>query len=119
MIKKQEYLEAKKIIDQYETEQLNIGGVMPSADLKFILVHKQKGIEIEMPVLSICDEYSTISFGTKEGAYNDDYNGIMRLQDVSNETAENYYVYVEINDVRHLYDGLFYNSDDTETKRKH
>jgi len=102
-----------------ETEQCTIPGVIPSADLKFILVHKQKGTEIEMPVLSICDEYSNISFGTKEGAYNDDYNGIMRLEDVGNDTAENYYVYVEINGVRHLYDGLFYNFDDTETKRKH
>ena len=109
----------EKLNRENETKQCTIPSVMPSADLKFILTHKQNGTEIEMPVLSICDEYSTISFGTKEGAYNDDYNGIMRLQDVSNDTAENYYVYVEINGVRHLYDGLFYNSDDTETKRKH
>jgi len=98
---------------------LRIGGVMPSADLKFILIHKKNGTEIEMPVLSICEEYSSIAFRTKDGAYNDDYNGIMRLQDTGNDTAENYYVYVEINGVRHLYDGLFYNSDYTETKRKH
>lgn len=102
-----------------ENKQFTIPSVMPSVDLKFILVHKQKGTEIEMPVLSICDEYSNISFGTKEGDYDNDYNGIMRLQDVDNDTAENYYVYVEMTGVRHLYDGLFYNSDSTETKRKH
>jgi hypothetical protein len=100
-------------------EALHIGSVMPSADLKFILIHKENGTEIEMPVLSICEEYSKMSFGTKNGDYNDDYKGIMRLQDTSNDTAENYYVYVDINGIRHLYDGLFYNSDYTETKRKH
>jgi len=98
---------------------LHIGGVMPFADLKFILLHRETKTEIEMPVLSICDEYSSISFGTKDGAYNDDYNGTLRIPDVDNDTAENYFVYVEINGIRHLYDGLFYNSDDSETKRKH
>lgn len=92
---------------------------MKCADLKFVIIHKKNGIEIEMPVLSICDEYSNIAFTTRDGAYNDKYNGIMTLHDTSNDTAENYFVYVEINGVRHLYDGLFYNSDDTETKRNH
>ena len=101
-------------------EQCTIPDVMPSADLKFILWHRETKTEIEMPVLSICEEYSTISFSTKYGDYNNDYNGIGRLPSYTgNDTADEYDVFVEINGVRHLYDGLFYNSDDTETKRKH
>ena len=92
---------------------------MPIADLKFILWHRETKTEIEMPVLSICEEYSHIAFGTKDGSYNDDYNGIGRLPSyIGNDTADEYDVYVEINGVRHLYDGLFYNGY-TETKRKH
>jgi len=91
----------------------------PPIDLKFIIIHKGSGFEIEMPILSICDEYSLLTFSTKRGAYNDDYNGIGRIPDVKNDTAENYYVYVEINGIRYLYDGLFYNGDYSETKRNH
>lgn len=109
-----------KNIQEPNKKAWSIGDVMPSADLKFILLHKETKTEIEMPVLSICEEYSAIAFGTKKGAYNDDYNGIGRLPSyVGNDTAEEYYVFVEINGVRHLYDGLFYNSDYTESKRKH
>jgi len=101
-------------------EQCTIAGVMPSADLKFILWHRKTKTEIEMPVLSICEEYSTISFETKQGDYNDDYKGIGRLPTYpGDDTADEYDVLVEINGVRHLYDGLFYKSDYTETKRKH
>jgi len=93
--------------------------LLPGADLKFILWHRETKTEIEMPVLSICEEYSSISFSTKDGDYNDDYKGIGRLPSYTgNDTAEQYDVFVEINGVRHLYDGLFYNSDYTETKRK-
>ena len=93
---------------------------IPIADLKFIIIHKKSGIEIEMPVLSICEEYSSISFNTKKGSYNDKYNGIGRLPSyVGDDTADEYDVFVEINGIRHLYDGLFYNRDYSETKRKH
>ena len=101
-------------------EKCTKSDVMPSADLKFILWHRETNTEIEMPVLSIRKEYSSIAFRTKQGAYNDDYNGINRLPSyTSNNTADEYDVFVEINGVRYLYDGLFYNSDYTETKRKH
>jgi hypothetical protein len=91
-----------------------------NVDLKFILWHRKTETEIEMPVLSICEEYSSISFGTKEGSYNDAYNGIGRLPSyTSNDSAAEYDVLIEINGIRYLYDGLFFNSDYTETKRKH
>lgn len=41
----------KKTSDQAETGNATLGGVMSRADLKFILKHKTKDIEIEMPVL--------------------------------------------------------------------
>jgi hypothetical protein len=111
---------SKEQNNQEKNKALHIGGVMPSADLKFILWHRETKTKIEMPVLSICEEYSNIAFGTKEGAYNEDYNGIGRLPSYTgNDTADEYDVYVDINGVRHLYDGLFYNSDYKETKRKH
>ena len=89
-------------------------------DLKFIIFHRKTQTEIEMPVLAICEEYSHLSFSTKENSYNDDYNGIGRLPSyVGNDTADEYDVYVEINGVRYLYDGLFYNPDDSESKRNY
>lgn len=81
-------------------------------DLKFILRHKTKNIEIEMPVLSICDEYSTISFRTKKGDYDDQYNGIMRIPDVDEDDPKNYDVYVVINGEEYIYDGLFRSVDE-------
>ena len=91
---------------------------MKKADIKFILFHRETETEIEMPVLSICEEYSSISFSTKTGAYNDDYNGIGRLPTYGgNDTAEQYDVYIVINGVKHLYDGIYLNSDGTETKK--
>jgi len=97
--------------------------VMPRADLRFILKHKTKDIEIEMPVLSICEEYSTISFSTKEGAYDDEYNGISRIPDTKKDTAEAYDVYVVINGQKYLYDGLFRVVDQdyitSEERREH
>ena len=71
-----------------------------------------------MPVLFICDEYSHIGFGTKEGAYNGEYRGIDRLPSgIGDSTANEYDVYVEIKGIRYRYDGLFCNSDFTESKR--
>jgi hypothetical protein len=76
--------------------------------LKFIIFHKPTSTEIQMPVLGICDEYSTISFSTSKDDYEGKYNGIGRLPSYpSNDTADDYDVYVEINGVRHLYDGIF------------
>ena len=89
----------------------------PRADLKFIIFHKPTKTEIQMPVLSICEEYSTVSFSTSENDYKGKYNGIGRLPSYTgNDTADDYDVYVEINGVRHLYDGIFY-SDYKEVRR--
>ena len=83
---------------------------LPNCDLKFILFHKETKIEIVMPVLSICEEYSTIQFSTKKGHYEDKYNGIGRLPSYKDgdDTAEQYDVFVEINGIRYLYTGIFY-----------
>lgn len=89
----------------------------PLADLKFILFHRPSKTEIQMPVLSICEEYSTVSFSTSEKDYNGQYNGIKRLPTCkADDSADEYDVFVEINGIRHLYDGLFY-SDDKEVRR--
>lgn len=85
----------------------------PRADVKFVLFHKPTKTEIEMPVLSICEEYSTISFGTSENDYEGKYNGIGRLPSYP---CDDYDVYVEIYGVRHLYDGVFY-SNNKEVRR--
>lgn len=83
----------------------------PRADLKFIIFHRPTKTEIQMPVLSICEEYSTISFSTSEKDYEGKYNGIGRLPSyVGDDSADDYDVYVEINGVRHLYDGIFYSN---------
>lgn len=92
---------------------------MPLADLKFILFHRPTKTEIVMPVLTICEEYSTLSFETSENDYDGKYNGIGRLPSYgnSNNTIDEYDVYVEINGVRHLYSGIFY-SHYKEVRRK-
>jgi hypothetical protein len=83
---------------------------VPKADLKFILFHRQTGTEIEMPVLSICQEHSHIAFSTKMGAYEDKYNGIGRLPNWEKETDDpkNYDLFIVINGTKCLYDGLFW-----------
>lgn len=93
------------------------GEGVPRADLKFIIFHRPTQTEIQMPVLSICEEYSTISFSASENDYDGKYTGIGRLPSyIGNDTADEYDVYVEINGVRHLYDGIFY-SNYAETRR--
>ena len=83
----------------------------PRADLKFIIFHRPTKTEIQMPVLSICEEYSSVSFSTSENDYDGQYNGIGRLPSyVGNDSADDYDIYVEINGVRHLYDGVFYSN---------
>ncbi len=80
-------------------------GEIKKAAIKFVLFHRESGIEIEMPVLSICEEYSTISFSSNDDAY----NGIGRLPTYpGNDTSYEYDVFVDINGVRHLYAGEFY-----------
>lgn len=90
----------------------------PNVDLKFILFHKPTQTEIIMPVLGICEEYSTISFSASEDDYGGKYDGIGRLPSYpdGNDTADDYDVYVEINGVRHVYDGIFY-SNYSEVRR--
>ena len=100
-------------------EQSNNANVLlcPRADLKFIIFHRPTKTEIHMPVLSICEEYRNVSFSTSENDYEGKYNGIGRLPSYTgNDTADDYDVYVEINGVRHLYDGVFY-SDNKEVRR--
>jgi hypothetical protein len=85
---------------------------LPKADVYFILLHRETGIEIKMPVFSICEEYSTIAFSTDERDYNGQYNNIGALPSYDrerDEKASGYDVYVVINGVKHIYDGLFYN----------
>lgn len=91
---------------------------LPLANLKFIIFHRPTKTEIQMPILTICEEYSTVSFKTSENDYGGKYNGIGRLPsyDGGNDTADDYDVYVEINGVKYLYDGVFY-SDDQEVRR--
>lgn len=80
----------------------------PLADLKFILFHRPTKTQIEMPVLLICEEYSTLSFRTSENAYDGKYNGIGCLPSyIGDDTADDYDVYVNINGVKHLYNGIF------------
>lgn len=75
------------------------------AVIKFVLFHRDSGTEIEMPILSICEEYSAISFSASE----DDYCGIGRLPTYpGNDTADKYDVFVDINGERHQYAGEFY-----------
>ena len=83
---------------------------MKTANVKFILFHRETNTEIEMPVLSICEEYSTISFSARDEDYNGDYCGIGRLPTYpeGNDTADEYDVFVEIDGVRHIYGGEFY-----------
>lgn len=89
----------------------------PRADLKFIIFHRPTKTEIQMPVLSICEEYSSVSFSTSENDCEGKYNGIGRLPSyVGDDSADDYDVCVEINGVRHLYDGVFY-SDGEEVRR--
>ena len=81
------------------------------AYLKFILFHRPTSTEIQMPVLSICEEYSTVSFSSSENDHKGKYNGIGRLPSYpGNDSADDYDVYVEINGIRHLYDGIFYSN---------
>jgi len=87
---------------------------LPLADLKFILFHRETQAEIQMPVLSICEEYSTVSFSAVDG---DKFDGISGLPTINpDDSADEYDVYVEINGVRYLYDGIFY-SDYKEVRR--
>jgi hypothetical protein len=80
-------------------------------DLKFIIFHRPTKTEIQMPVLSICEEYSSLLFSASEKDYNGEYNGIGRLPSYSgNDTADDYDVYVEINGIKYLYDGVFYSN---------
>ena len=80
-----------------------------TANVKFILFHRETKTEIEMPVLAICEEYSTISFSTRDSDYNGDYSGIGRLPTYpGDDTAEEYDVFVEIDGIRHIYGGEFY-----------
>jgi len=89
------------------------------ADLKFIIFHRPTGTEIQMPVLNISEEYSSLMFSTSEKDYSGKYNGIKRLPTChADDTADEYDVYVEINGVRFIYDGLFYKSNGTEGKRE-
>jgi hypothetical protein len=46
-----------------------LDNTLPKANLKFIIFHKPTKTEIIMPVLSICDEYSELAFGTSEKDY--------------------------------------------------
>ena len=99
--------------DNLKDETANIINkvLCPRADLKFIILHKPTKTEIQMSVLSICEEYSTVSFSTSENDYEGEYNGIGRLPSyVGDDSADDYDVYVEINGVRHLYDGIFYSN---------
>ena len=89
---------------------------MDAVDIRFILFHKPTRTEIVMPVLDICEEYSSISFSTSEGDYNGDYNGIGRLPGYNGNGVDDYDVYVEIDGVRRLYNGIFY-SDHREVRR--
>jgi len=92
---------------------------MKKVDLKFIIFHRKTKTEIIMPVLSICEEYSSISFNTKDDDYDGKYSGIGRLPSYPYSYSEkDYDFYVLINDKKYLYDGLFLNKDYTETKRK-
>lgn len=85
--------------------------ILPRANLKFIIFHRPTNTEIQMPVLSICEEYSSVSFSASINDYGGKYNGIGRLPSyVGNDSADDYDVYVEINGVRHLYDGVFYSN---------
>lgn len=86
--------------------------MIEKAVVKFILFHRASGVEIEMLILSICEEYSTVSFSASEDAYNGEYCGIGRLPTYpgGNDTADEYDVFVDINGVRHLYAGEFYKS---------
>ncbi|MDQ5928573.1 MAG: hypothetical protein QG594_347 [Bacteroidota bacterium] len=107
----------KTKLEQNENEALNKTDVMPRANLKFIIFHNPTNTEIEMPVLSICEEYSHLSFGTSEKEYDGKYNGIGRLPSYcGDDTADDYTVYVEINGVKHLYDGVFW-SNENECRR--
>lgn len=91
---------------------------MKHADVSFLLVHRATQTEIAMPVLSICEEYSEIAFSAKAGSK---YRGITKLPSFENgnDTADEYDVFVIVNGIRYIYDGLFYNANGTETKRKH
>ena len=80
-------------------------------DLYFIALHKPTNTEIRLPSLYICEEYSSISFGTLPNEYDGDYNGIGRLPSyVGNDTADDYEIYVMINGVKCLYRGIQYSS---------
>jgi hypothetical protein len=80
-----------------------------AVDLYFIALHLPTNTEIRMPVLSICEEYSSISFNTLPNEYDGDYNGIGRLPSyVGNDSADDYEIYIVINGVKCLYRGLQY-----------
>jgi len=83
----------------------------PFVNLKFIIFHKPTKTEIQMPILSICEEYSNISFSASEKDYNGIYDGIGRLPSYPHDNSINDYdIYVDINGIRHLYDGMFYSN---------
>ena len=88
---------------------------MKKAKVEFLIKYKETGIEIKMPVLDICAEYSHLSFSTKEGDYNDVYNGIDRLPGGSMDKTTNYDIYVMIDGEKYIYDGLIW--DDYEEVR--
>jgi hypothetical protein len=78
--------------------------MLNKVDLYFEIVHIQTGEKIKMDTLSICQEYSNLCFLPKD----EKYNGIGRLPSYfGNDTADQYKVYVYLNGVKHLYDGLF------------
>jgi hypothetical protein len=60
-----------------------------------------------------------MTFNASESEYGDLYKGYGDLPNAyGNDDADEYDVYVEINGVRHLYDGIFY-SNRKEVRRSH
>ena len=77
---------------------------MTKAAIKFSILYRPTGEEIDLPVLWICHEYSSICF---QAPVDSKYDGIDRLPGHNNDTEYEYGVYVHVNGEKHLYTGPF------------
>jgi hypothetical protein len=80
---------------------------LPTANIRFILLHKQTQTEIIMPIITICDEYSGLLFQTSEKDYNGKYNAIGALPCYpKNDSITEYDLFIEINGTKHILNAI-------------
>ena len=100
----------KKEDQNTENEQLPQTQVMRRVDLFFEIRHVPTDTTIVMDNLSICEEYSSVSFSSNK----EEYDGIGRLPSyVGDDTAKDYEIFVIINGEKFIYDGNFYAHDNS------